>query len=137
MHTAEFYVSRDCGGPKIACNIHRIGESRPEPNEDRSGMQGAFMCLDDEEFLAMFGFIPGPLKSRKVRVTVEEIPEPPPKPRLCWLAWGGDVYSGFKTDLGTYMLANEKGERIVLFEDQLEEAGKTVHWYDEELENSE
>jgi len=99
-------------------------------------MQGAIMCLDDEDFLAMFGFIPGPMKSRKVRITVEEIPEPPPKPRLCWFERNGVKWSGFSVNAlelgGLFKMKSEAGIFDGFTGDFLKRDGVEIHWYDEE-----
>jgi len=137
MHTAEFYVSRDeIAAISQCCNIHEVGSTEPIVSPDSGEYEEYAASITEADFEKMFGFVLGAGKSRKVRITVEEIPKPPPMPRLCWFEIHGERWSGFRS-ASAFRVINSANVYSDFTDEYLRQRDIVIHWYDEEPANCE
>ena len=121
MHTTEVYLWRN--GTMVTANVKKSND-----------LDGAMMTED--ECLAIFGVVPESDEKKKVRITVEEIEEPPnpPEPlRMCWFKLNGHMWTGqYSRCHKNYRVENSLGNQSVFSQQYLESEGVEIHWYDDE-----
>jgi len=134
-HVFELWVSRDGYNCSAPCNLH-FELPVLSKNSGAIAYGNPIYSFSEDKCIEMFGFVPEPGKYKKIRATVEETPDPPPKPRLCWFVRNGVKWSGFSVNApefrGLFKMKSEAGIFDGFTGNGLKHDGIEIHWYDEE-----